>query len=178
MPNNHIQTLKSAHEVLAEFSFKPARLERGYANRSLRIDLSSGGITELPVTQQMKDLWVGGKGFDLWYTLQEITAQTSWDSPENPICFSSGPLGGTPVVPRFGQDPVHRDLAADAHHDRLQRGRVLRPLPEVRRLRRPGPDGDGQRAESSSTSTPRAGRITIEKAPAGEHRLARPVPRS
>ena len=95
MPHDHIQTLKSAHEVMAAFAFKPARLERGYANRSLRIDLSSLGITELPVTQQMKDLWVGGKGFDLWYTLQEISAQTRWDSPENPICFASGPLGGT-----------------------------------------------------------------------------------
>jgi NADH:ubiquinone oxidoreductase subunit F (NADH-binding)/NADH:ubiquinone oxidoreductase subunit E/Pyruvate/2-oxoacid:ferredoxin oxidoreductase delta subunit len=106
MSPDRIQTLKAAHEVLAEFAFKPARLERGYANRSLRIDLGTRGISELPVTQQMKDLWVGGKGFDLWYTLQEITAATRWDSPENPICFASGPLGGTLSFPGSGKTLV------------------------------------------------------------------------
>jgi NADH:ubiquinone oxidoreductase subunit F (NADH-binding)/NADH:ubiquinone oxidoreductase subunit E len=106
MPDNHIQTLKAAHEVLSEFHFEPVRLEKGYANRTLRIDLTSGAITELPVTQQMKDLWVGGKGFDLWYMLQEISPRTRWDSPENPLCFASGPLGGTLSFPGAGKTIV------------------------------------------------------------------------
>jgi len=106
MSDDRIQALKAAHDVLAEFRFQPVRLERGYANRSLRIDLSTGAITELPVTRQMKDLWVGGKGFDLWYMFQEITAQTRWDSPENPLCFASGPLGGTLSFPGSGKTLV------------------------------------------------------------------------
>ena len=91
MSHDRIQTLKAAHEVLAEFAFKPARLERGYANRSLRIDLSTRGISELPVTQQMKDLWVGGKGFDLWYTLQEITAHDALGQPGESDLLRLGP---------------------------------------------------------------------------------------
>jgi hypothetical protein len=40
MPNDQTQTIKAAHEVLAEFDFAPVRLNRGYANRALRIDLT------------------------------------------------------------------------------------------------------------------------------------------
>ncbi|HOX24239.1 MAG TPA: NAD(P)H-dependent oxidoreductase subunit E [Candidatus Krumholzibacteria bacterium] len=106
MSSHPVQTIKAAHQVLAEYRFAPVRLERGYANRALRIDLSERSFRELPVTQEMKDLWVGGKGFDLWYMFQEITAATRWDSPENPICFASGPLGGTLSFPGSGKTLV------------------------------------------------------------------------
>jgi aldehyde:ferredoxin oxidoreductase len=92
--------MKSAHHILTELQYPAAELDRGYAGRWLRIDLSKNEVTIHPVTEQMKDLWVGGKGFDLWITLREISPRTRWDSPENPICFSSGPLGGELVVPR------------------------------------------------------------------------------
>ncbi|MBE9478530.1 MAG: NAD(P)H-dependent oxidoreductase subunit E, partial [Chloroflexi bacterium] len=106
MTIGHIERLRNAHEVLREFRFEIVDLERGYSNRILRIDLDNSEISILPVTQQMKDLWVGGKGFDLWLTLQEITKNTKWNSPENPICFSSGPLGGTVSFPGSGKTLV------------------------------------------------------------------------
>jgi aldehyde:ferredoxin oxidoreductase len=93
MPNQSIQQMREAHEVLGNFEFDAIELEKGYANRTLRIDLNNNNITIQPVTQQMKDLWVGGKGFDLWLMFQEIDKNTKWDSPQNPICFSPGPLG-------------------------------------------------------------------------------------
>ena len=89
-----VARMRAAHEVLAEFRFEPAVLDRGYAGRTLRIDVGAGTFRIDPVTQQMKDLWIGGKGFDLWLMLQEINKDTRWDSPENPLCFASGPLGG------------------------------------------------------------------------------------
>jgi len=98
--------MRQAHKVLARFDFEPVRLERGYANRCLRIDLTKGSFEIRPVTQQMKDLWVGGKGFDLWLMFQEISKTTRWDSPENPICMSSGPLGGTLSFPGSGKTLV------------------------------------------------------------------------
>lgn len=98
--------LLGAHTNRATFAFEPAPLVRGYAGRYLRIDLGTMRIEILPVTQQMKDLWVGGKGFDLWLTLQEIDATTRWDSPNNPICFSVGPLGGTTSFPGAGKTIV------------------------------------------------------------------------
>ncbi len=101
MPN--IKKMKEEHKILKEFFFDLVPLERGYANRTLRIDLDSNEITTAGVTRQMKDLWIGGKGFDLWLTLPEIDRSTKWDSNNNPICFSSGPLGGTTSFPGSGK---------------------------------------------------------------------------
>ena len=96
----------AAHNVLKEFPFEITPLYRGYANRTLRIDLDKNEINTGVVTQQMKDLWTGGKGFDLWLMLQEINRDTKWDSHNNPICFSSGPLGGTTSFPGSGKTLV------------------------------------------------------------------------
>ena len=101
-----ISEMKGKHRILAEYPFQIAILERGYANRYLRVDLSKKEVSINPVTEQMKELWVGGKGFDLWLTFKEINPQTKWDSPENPICFSPGPLGGTTSFPGSGKTLV------------------------------------------------------------------------
>ncbi len=101
-----ITGMKEKHRVLTEFPFEVIELERGYANRYLRVDLSKMEIGIHPVTEQMKELWVGGKGFDLWLSFKEINPKTQWDSPENPLCFSPGPLGGTTSFPGSGKTLV------------------------------------------------------------------------
>ncbi len=98
-----IEKMHQAHKIVADAPFEIVQLNRGYANRTLHIDISSNTIETKPVTQQMKDLWIGGKGFDLWLTFQLINRDTKWDSPENPLCFSSGPLGGTTSFPGSGK---------------------------------------------------------------------------
>ncbi len=98
-----VRAMAAKHHVLAEKEFSVVELDKGYSNRYLRIDLTSKEITIHPVSQQMKDLWVGGKGFDLWLMFKEINPSTKWDSSENPICFSSGPLGGTTSFPGSGK---------------------------------------------------------------------------
>jgi len=106
MTGDTIVQMRNAHEVLTGFDYEPVKLKKGYANRTLRIDVTKNTIEIQPVTQQMKDLWTGGKGFDLWLMLQEINSDTKWDSPENPICMSSGPLGGTTAFPGSGKTLV------------------------------------------------------------------------
>lgn len=101
-----ITQLKDAHKILVEFYYEPVEIQRGYTNRTLRIDITNNKIEINPVTQQMKDLWVGGRGFDLWLTFKEINKNTKWDSPENPICFSCGPLGGVTSFPGAGKTIV------------------------------------------------------------------------
>ncbi|MBW6514994.1 MAG: NAD(P)H-dependent oxidoreductase subunit E [Candidatus Cloacimonetes bacterium] len=101
-----IAKMQEKHNILLEYSFDVVELDKGYANRYLRVDLMKKEVTIQLVTEQMKDLWVGGKGFDLWLTFKEITPQTRWDSPENPICFSPGPLGGTTSFPGSGKTLV------------------------------------------------------------------------
>jgi len=106
MTDTRITKMRSAHKVLAEFDYEPTDLHRGYANRTLRVDISKNTVEVQPVSQQMKDLWIGGKGFDLWLMFGEINKNTKWDSPENPVCMSSGPLGGTTSFPGSGKTLV------------------------------------------------------------------------
>ena len=106
MASEQTARLLAAHETLASMDFDDVPLIQGYAGRILKIDVGANTLEILPVTQQMKDLWIGGKGFDLWLTLQEIDADTKWDSPNNPLCFSAGPLGGTTAFPGAGKTIV------------------------------------------------------------------------
>jgi len=106
MSQSAVDAMRKAHEILATYDFKVIELERGYARRTLRVDLDTNQITEHPVTQQMIDLWTGGKGFDLWLMFQEIDKNTKWNDPNNPICFSPGPLGGTTSFPGTGKTIV------------------------------------------------------------------------
>jgi len=103
---NRIEKMRKSHEVIARLDFEVTPLERGYANRWLRVDIGTGEISIHPVDEKMKELWTGGKGFDLWLTFGEIGPGTRWDSPENPLCFSSGPLGGTVSFPGSGKTIV------------------------------------------------------------------------
>jgi NADH:ubiquinone oxidoreductase subunit E len=106
MPVEKLIQMQTAHKVLCDFKFEVKELKKGYSDRTLRIDLDTNEIRILPITQQMKDLWIGGKGFDLWLMFQEINKNTKWNSHENPICFSSGPLGGTTSFPGSGKTLV------------------------------------------------------------------------
>ncbi len=106
MSVHKIIQMREAHRVLCDFPFEIKELKKGYSDRILRIDLDKNEITIQPVTQQMKDLWTGGKGFDLWLMFKEIDKNTKWNSPNNPICFSPGPLGGTTSFPGSGKTLV------------------------------------------------------------------------
>ena len=104
--NKHIEKMKDMHELIAEFSYEKVELEKGYTNRYLVIDLDKNEFKIHPVTEEMKRLWIGGKGFDLWLTFKHINKNTKWDSPENPIVFSPGPLAGTASFPGSGKTIV------------------------------------------------------------------------
>jgi len=97
------KAMRAAHKVLAEFAYEPAPVVKGYSNQTLYINLATRTIQAKPVTDQMKDIFIGGRGFGLWYLWQAVTPATHWDSPENEIIISSGPLGGTTNFPGSGK---------------------------------------------------------------------------
>jgi len=84
---------------------RPA-VENGYANQTLYLDLSRPEIGVKPVTETMKQVFIGGRGFDLWLLWNAVKSTTRWDDPENAICISCGPLGGTPIYPGSGKSIV------------------------------------------------------------------------
>lgn len=92
----------------AEFKYSLDKVVKGYNNRTLYVDLSNGRIMEKPVTREMKEKFIGGRGFDLWLLWQGLpkTHIAKWDDPENEICIASGPLSGMPVYPGSGKSIV------------------------------------------------------------------------
>ncbi|WP_031513900.1 aldehyde ferredoxin oxidoreductase family protein [Desulfofalx alkaliphila] len=102
----NVEQLKAAHKLLAEYRYTPAKLDRGYANKSLYINLSENKIEEKVVTETMKEKFIGGKGFGLWYLWNAVTPETKWNDPENEIVISPGPIGGITQYPGAGKSLV------------------------------------------------------------------------
>ncbi len=92
---DRVAALKAKHCVVSSLEYQPVGLDKGYTMKYLRVDIGTGDIEIREVTQEMVDLFIGGKGFDLRLMWDEVKKETKWSDPENAICISSGPLGGT-----------------------------------------------------------------------------------
>ncbi|NHJ21758.1 MAG: aldehyde:ferredoxin oxidoreductase [Candidatus Lokiarchaeota archaeon] len=94
--------------VLAEMKYELHEVRKGYTNRTLYINLSNNNIQIKPVTDGMKENFIGGKGFDLWLMWNGLPQDkiVKWNDPENEICISSGPLGGNIFYPGSGKSIV------------------------------------------------------------------------
>jgi aldehyde:ferredoxin oxidoreductase len=101
-----LKEMRASHKVLATFKYDKAEVDKGYTNQILHVNLSSGEIKPKPVTADMKEKFVGGRGFGLWLLWQAVGDNTRWDSPENEIIISSGPIGGTTQYPGMGKSLV------------------------------------------------------------------------
>ena len=87
----------------SRFEYPLGKVDKGYAGKTLYVNLSDGTIESRPVTEEMKKIFTGGRGFDLWLLWNGIGPRTAWDDPGNEICISSGPLGGTTLLPGSGK---------------------------------------------------------------------------
>ncbi|MFN2436192.1 MAG: aldehyde ferredoxin oxidoreductase family protein [Desulfotignum sp.] len=87
-------------------SYERSEVVKGYTDRSLHIDLTGNDIRIDPIDAAVKDRFTGGKGYDLWFMWQAVKGTTKWNDPENALCISAGPLGGTPGYPGGGKSIV------------------------------------------------------------------------
>jgi aldehyde:ferredoxin oxidoreductase len=94
--------------VLKEFTYEVPKIEKGYANQTLYVNLSDNTIKIKPVDERMKKTFTGGKGFDLWLMWNGLPKDriVRWDEPENEICIAAGPLGGVTQYPGAGKSIV------------------------------------------------------------------------
>ncbi|MEP7134809.1 MAG: aldehyde ferredoxin oxidoreductase C-terminal domain-containing protein [Chloroflexota bacterium] len=99
-------TLPLESTLLAEFTYELRPVERGYANRTLYINLDNNTIYEKPVTQQMKDLFTGGRGFGLKLLWDAVSPETKWNDPENELVIANGPICGITAYPGSGKSTV------------------------------------------------------------------------
>jgi aldehyde:ferredoxin oxidoreductase len=95
--------LRKGHKILAEYSYKKGEIHKGYANRTLYINLSTLDIKTKPVTDEMKKKFTGGRGFGLKLMWDAIKPTTRWDSEENDLIVTTGPLCGNTQYPGSGK---------------------------------------------------------------------------
>ncbi len=98
--------MKTAHKLVGTFNYQLGQLEKGYANRTLYINLSTNGFAEKPVTELMKQKFIGGRGFGLKLLWDGIQGHTQWNDPENELIISPGPIGGITQYPGAGKSYV------------------------------------------------------------------------
>ncbi|MEZ7891452.1 MAG: aldehyde ferredoxin oxidoreductase C-terminal domain-containing protein [Candidatus Wallbacteria bacterium] len=92
--------------MVKTFDYPKTKIEKGYSNQTLYINLTTNEIKIKPVTQQMKDIFIGGRGFGLKLLWDAVNENTKWNSPENEIIISPGPVAGITQYPGAGKSLV------------------------------------------------------------------------
>lgn len=90
----NIAELKSKRKILKEVDYEKTPLYRGYTDKVLYINVGSNEVKEKDVPEQMKEKFIGGKGYGLRLLWDATTPETKWDDPENEIIISPGPIAG------------------------------------------------------------------------------------
>ncbi len=98
--------MEGNYRVIAEWRYDPAPVERGYTGKTLYVNIGDGTIEARPVTDDMKEKFVGGRGFGLWRLWHAVNDDTKWDDPENEIVIGAGPIGGITTYPGSGKSLV------------------------------------------------------------------------
>lgn len=77
----------------------------GWAGRRLRVDLTAGKFDIEELSPEYLKKWIGGRGFNSEVVYNETWAGMDPFDPANPLCFATGPLGGT-FAPLSGRTTV------------------------------------------------------------------------
>lgn len=88
---------------IAEFTYLPVELDCGYANKFVFCDLDRYEINEKMLTPEMKETFIGGKGFGLKLLWDAVGESTKWDDNDNELIITTGPLSGLTQYPGAGR---------------------------------------------------------------------------
>jgi aldehyde:ferredoxin oxidoreductase len=89
-----IASIKAQHKLLRGWEYTWTPLSKGYTDKVLYINVGTTEIKERDVPLEMKEKFIGGKGYGLRLLWNATKPHTKWNDPENEIIISSGPLGG------------------------------------------------------------------------------------
>ncbi|MBU2549623.1 MAG: hypothetical protein KKB20_14510 [Proteobacteria bacterium] len=70
---------------------------KGYRGKILRVDLSTGTLTDEP-TERHADRFIGGRGVAAKVHWDEVAPETGAFDPDNRLCVMTGPLCGLPGI--------------------------------------------------------------------------------
>ena len=68
-----------------------------YTGQLLRVDLNSGKIKRKTLAQDMQRKFLGSRGMAAKLLYDNVPPNVDPFDPENPLCFMTGPLTGTPA---------------------------------------------------------------------------------
>ncbi len=91
MDNSSIQ---ARGKLIKDWNYNWTPLSKGYTDKILYINVGTSDIHDKDVPPEMKEKFIGGKGYGLRLLWDGTTPTTKWDDPENEIIISSGPIGG------------------------------------------------------------------------------------
>jgi len=90
----NIEEIKNQHILIAEWKYDITPVNKGYSDKSLYINVSDNTIRSKDVPAEMKEKFIGGKGYGLKYLWDATKPDTKWNDPENEIVISGGPICG------------------------------------------------------------------------------------
>jgi aldehyde:ferredoxin oxidoreductase len=90
-------------KILESINYDPPSIRGGYSDHILKIDLGSNTISTWEVPPHFRDKYIGGRGYALKLIWEDSTAETRYDSPENILVMSGGPLCSDPRFPGSGK---------------------------------------------------------------------------
>ena len=88
------EEFQKTHKLIKQYRYRWAPIEKGYNDRTIYINVGDLEIKEKPVSKEMKERFIGGKGFDLRLLWDATKPDTKWNDPENEIVISGGPCCG------------------------------------------------------------------------------------
>jgi aldehyde:ferredoxin oxidoreductase len=93
-------------KLLASLKYSFDMVTKGYADNILYLNLSSNEIVNKSVPEEIKEKFIGGRGYGLKFLWDAVNDNTKWNDEENEIIISPGPLSGTTRYPGLGKSLV------------------------------------------------------------------------
>jgi len=93
-------------KLVKTLDYQRPEIDKGYVDQTLYVNVSDPAIAIKPVDPKTKEIFIGGKGYDLWLLWRAVAPTTQWNDPQNTVCIASGPMGGTPSYPGSGKSIV------------------------------------------------------------------------
>src|SRR5215467_3674022 len=91
----------------------------GYFGCYLRIDVSNGSVTRVPLEETVLRQFIGGSGLGAWLLLQESPSCPDALAPEAPLIFVFSPLVGSPLTTSAKFAVVSKSPLTDRINDSL-----------------------------------------------------------
>ncbi len=89
-----IQEIKANRKILAKFPYEWKALDKGYTDRGLYVNVGDMSMKVKTIPEDVKKIFIGGKGYGLKMLWDAVTPATKWYDPENEIVISGGPVCG------------------------------------------------------------------------------------